>query len=154
MGFDPDTGELARWVPDAREVAPVNPEDPARLGYPPTLPIEVALRTASIRDTCIAYGLSSEEWDRIRFDPIFLADLQRAVEMVKKDGMSFKLKAKLQAEELLKTSWRLIHDVDAPHAVRSQLIQATMRWAEYDGAGKDAGVGANANFNIQINLGG
>ena len=57
----------------------------------------------------------------------------------------------LQAEELLKTSWRLIHDANAPATVRSDLIKATMRWAGYDV--KEAAVGSGGTaLNIQINL--
>jgi hypothetical protein len=61
----------------AKTITPVNPADPARLGYPPTLPVELALRTSSTRAVCEAYGISEEEWDLIRFDPTFLADLQQ-----------------------------------------------------------------------------
>lgn len=126
-------------------------KDPAAIGWPPTLPIEIALKTAPMNDIREAYGYSQEEWMRLKDDPRFLADLGAAVTMVKKEGMSFKLKAKLQAEELLKTSWRLIHDTNAPATVRSDLIKATMRWAGYDV--KEAAVGSGGTaLNIQINL--
>jgi hypothetical protein len=75
--------------------------------------------------------------------------------MVKKEGMSFRLKARLQAEELLKTSWRLIHAPtdEVPPSVKADLVKATMRWAGYDN--KETAAGAvNNGFNIQINLGG
>jgi hypothetical protein len=65
--------------------------------------------------------------------------------------MSFKLKARLQAEELLKTSWRLIHEPTTGAAVRADLIKATMRWAGYEQ--KEAAGTASSNLNIQINLG-
>lgn len=130
--------------------------DPAALGYPPTLPIELALRTAPIERLCEEYNLSRQEWDRLRRDPQFITDLTGAVELVKKDGMSFRLKAKLQAEELLKTSWRMIHSdsLDVPPAVRADLLKATMRWAGYeiDAKSQQGAFGGNA-LNIQINLG-
>jgi hypothetical protein len=129
--------------------------DPASIGWPPTLPIEIALKTAPLNDIRDAYGYSNEEWMRLRDDPAFLADLAAAVQMVKKEGMSFKLKAKLQAEELLKTSWRLIHapQEEVPSSVKADLLKATMRWAGYDV--KEAAVMAGGNaLNIQINLGG
>ena len=130
------------------------PADPAALGWPPTLPIEIALKTApndSIRE---AYGYSKEDWSALRYNPEFLADLKAAVDMVKTEGMSFKLKAKLQAEELLKTSWRLIHGgSEVPPSVKADLLKATMRWAGYD-AKEAANSGGNQTaLNIQINLG-
>lgn len=130
----------------------VRPKDPAALGWPPTLPIEIALKTAPMDEIRIAYGYSQEEWSALRYDPVFLADLAAAVQVVKKEGMSFKLKAQLQAEELLKSSWRLIHDEQAPASVKADLIKATMRWAGYDAKEQVASGGGNA-LNIQINLG-
>jgi hypothetical protein len=68
--------------------------------------------------------------------------------------MSFKLKARLQAEELLKTSWRLIHAPaeEVPSSVKADLLKATMRWAGYDIKEQAVAGGGNA-LNIQINLG-
>jgi len=138
----------------SKAIAPVNPSDPARLGYPVTLPIEIALRTSSTQAVCENYGISDEEWSLIQCDPTFQADLQRAMEMLKEEGMSFRVKAKLQAEELLKTSWRMIHDVNAPPAVRSDLIKATMRWAQYDVPPSQQTVTPRSGFHISINFSG
>jgi len=128
-------------------------KDPAEIGWPPTLPIEIALKTAPMNEIRDAYGYTEEQWWALKDNPDFLADLAAAVEMVKKEGMSFKLKAALQAEELLKTSWRLIHAPidEVPSSVKADLIKATARWAGYDN--KDVGAAGNANnLNIQINL--
>lgn len=127
--------------------------DPSTLGWPPTLPIEIALKTAPMDEIRSAYGYSQAEWDALPQNPLFISDLAAAVEVVKKDGMSFKLKAQLQAEELLKQSWRMIHDDQAPASVRADLIKATMRWAGYEQK-EAAGAAAGGNaLNIQINLG-
>lgn len=136
----------------ARTITPVKPSDPSRLGYPPTLPIEIAMRTSSTRLICEAYGITEEEWDLIRFDPVFLADLQRAVDMLKEEGVSFKVKAKIQAEELLQTSWRLIHNPQTPPAVSADLIKSTMKWAGHD-VPPSQQVTPGSGFSISINLG-
>lgn len=139
----------------SRAVTPVAPSDPARLGYPPTFPFEIALRTSSTRAICEAYNIGEDEWELIRHDPTFLSDLDRAVKIVAEEGMSFKIKAKLQAEELLKTSWRTIHDPNTPPNVKADLIKATMRWAEYDmPPAKDGQVNGGRGFftiNFQFN---
>lgn len=129
--------------------------DPARLGYPPTLPIEIALKTAPLATIREEYGFSEEQWEALRHDPVFLADLAKAVEMVRQDGMSFKLKARLQAEELLKTSWKLIHGPadEVPSSVKADLIKATMRWAGFDDKGAAAAAAAvGTALQININL--
>jgi len=131
---------------------PPEGKDPAALGWPPTLPVEIALKTAPMDEIRQAYGYSKEEWMRLKDDPRFLSDLAAAVTMVRQDGMSFKLKAKLQAEELLKSSWRMIHDATAPATVRADLIKATMRWAGYDVKENSGGGSGGTSLNIQINL--
>ena len=130
----------------------VNPENPADLGWPATLPLEVAMRTAPIKTICEAYKISESEWEALRRNPLFLADLAAAVEMLKREGMSFKAKAKLQAEALLQTSWQLIQDPETPAAVKLDGIKSTVRWAGLEPRGKEDGANGNA-LNIQINLG-
>lgn len=137
-------------------VSKINPEDPAEIGYPPTLPVEVALRVAPIQEICAQYGLTRQDWDVIRYDPVFVADLQRAVEMVHKEGMSFKVKAQLQSEMLLQKSWRMIHDEngEVPPAVQADLIKFTIRAAGLDGSKDQAAANTPQNaLQININLG-
>lgn len=133
----------------------IRPDDPSELGYPPTLPIEIALRVAPLADICAAYGISKEDFAALRHDPVFVADLKRAVELVKKDGMSFKLKAQLQSDELLKTSWKMIHDNsgEVPPSVKADLLKFTIRAAGLDGSKDPSANGqAGPSLSIQINL--
>jgi hypothetical protein len=133
-------------------LAPLPVGDPAELGYPPTLPVEVALRTAPVKTICESYGLSREEWARLREDPGFVAHVRRIMDAMQRDGgLGFKLKAQLQAEELLKTSWRLIHNGQTPSSVKADLIKFTVRAAGLDGS-KDQAAAAPPTLNIQINL--
>ena len=133
----------------------LEPKNPAELAYPATLPIELAMRTATVRELCEAYGLSEADWDQLRQSPMFIADVARAVEMLRQDGMSFKMKARLQADELLKRSWKLIHasHEDVPPSVQADLIKFTVRVAGLDaGLEKASNLQGNA-LSIQINLG-
>lgn len=132
----------------------VRPENPADLGYPPTLPIEVAMQTAPIEDICKAYNLTPEQWEDLQNTPRFVADLAAARDMLKKEGMSFKIKARLQSEELLKTSWRMIHDPtgEVPPNVKADLLKFTVRCAGLEGDPKSGNANAS-NFQININLG-
>ena len=103
---------------------------------------------------CEAYGITREEFEAIIEDPVFKIAFVNAQEMLQKDGNSFKLKAKMQAEALLAKSWAIIHGEGTPAAVRADLIKATVRWAEYEP--KKDGLGGNSSnaFQININLGG
>jgi hypothetical protein len=97
-------------------VATIDPD--LDLGYPATLPLELALRIATPKKICDAYGITKHEFEALCRNPTFVEDLRRARELVRKEGMSFRIKAMLQADELLKTSWGMIHNGALPATVR------------------------------------
>jgi hypothetical protein len=127
--------------------------DPSRLSWPSSLPIELALKTASPQELRTHYGFSDEEWQALRENPVFIAELSAQCELMKKEGMGFKMKARLQAEAMLETSWRLAHapSSEVPANVKADLIKTTWRVAGFDNKEAAAGTSA-AQFNIQINL--
>jgi hypothetical protein len=134
--------------------------DPAHLGFPPQLPIEIALREEPVKDICEAYGIDRAKWSEIRTNPMFVNALSAAAEMLQREGMTFRTKARLQAEELLKTSWLLIHSSNdqVPPAVKADLIKHTIKFAGLDASidQKNAGGGGGGFGNalqININLG-
>jgi hypothetical protein len=131
----------------------VNPDDPALLGFPPLLPMELALHTASVPEICASYEVTKEEFLVLIEDPLFVQAYAAAKEALARDGMSFKTKAKLQAEKLLEKSWSLIHSDNTPSAVKADLIKSTVRWAGYEPKGDNA-LGNGSAFQININLGG
>lgn len=137
-------------------LVPIRPDDPSELGFPPTLPLEVAMKQAPIKSICEAYGITREAWREIAVDPTFVATVQMWREELQKDGVSFKIKARLQAEELLKTSWNMIHGPDdvVPANVKADLIKFTIRAAGLDGSKDQANGGGNTTaMQININLG-
>lgn len=129
----------------------VDNRNPADLGFPPMLPIELALKIASPADICGHYGITREQFTAIIAHPVFVKAYQEAVESLKVDGMSFKVKARMQAEGFLATSFAMVTNPATSDAVRADLIKNTVRWAGYDA--KAAEVGGGNAFNIQINLG-
>ena len=125
--------------------------NPADLGFPPLLPIELALKIDTPKAICEHYGITRAQFELILKHPVFQHEFKAAVEMLKIEGMSFKLKAKLQAEDFLGTSYAMVKNPATSDAVRADLIKSTVRWAGLDQKATDAG-GGNS-FNIQINLG-
>lgn len=61
---------------------------------------------------------------------MFKAQCASYVRELKETGESFRLKARVQAEELLRTHWALIHDTEAPHTVRMKGIENVVEWAD------------------------
>lgn len=122
-------------------------DDPSLLGFPPTLAVELAMGEQPRNDILKAYDLTAERWNAIRANPLFISAVKAAVEMLQKDGMSFRVKARLQSEALLETSWQLIHSQVTPAQVKADLIKHTHRVAGLEP--KEAATTGNA---MQINI--
>lgn len=146
-------GQEAAQVRSLREYNDTQRQrDPSQIAWASTLPIELALKTATPQELKAHYGYDDDEWAALRDNPVFITELTAACDLVKQEGMTFRLKARLQAEALLETSWRLIHapGSEVPANVKSDLIKTTFRVAGFDSREGVAGVGNM--LNIQINL--
>lgn len=88
-------------------------------------------------------------------DPLFLKKVDGFRAEVRDKGMTFRMKARAQAEELLTTSWLLIHSPEVSAAVKADLIKSTVKWGGLEPRG-DIGVGGDngGGVRILINLGG
>jgi hypothetical protein len=134
-------------------VRPINPENPAQLTWPPSLPYEVVMRHGTIRQICEAYNISRVEWLVLRDDPIFRADVARAAEELKQNGADFRIKAKLQANALLERSWQMVHEdyEVVPPSVQADLIKFTIRAAGLSEE-KQSSAGGGMQNALQINI--
>lgn len=84
-------------------------------------------------------------------DKNFVRAVDEYREDIRDKGLAFKLKARVQAEELLRTSFLLTQDPDVPASVKADLIKATVKWAGYETpaqtqAGPTNGVSITINF--------
>jgi len=87
-------------------------------------------------------------------DPVFLKKVESYRDEIRDKGMTFKLKARAQAEELLTTSWSLIHSPDTSAAVKADLIKSTVKWGGLEPKGDVTTEGTGGGVKITINLGG
>lgn len=86
-------------------------------------------------------------------DPVFLKKVEGYRTEIKVKGLTFRLKARAQAEELLTTSWLLIHDPAVSPAVKADLIKSCVKWAGLEPKGDVAFDGGDSGVRITINLG-
>lgn len=84
-------------------------------------------------------------------DPVFLKKVEHYREEVREKGLTFRMKARAQAEELLVTSWTLIHSPDVSAAVKADLIKQTVKWGGLEPK-NEAEVTAGGGVRITINL--
>lgn len=128
--------------------------DPSTIGWPATLPVEMALRISPLPELLEAYNITAEQWENLKCNEAFKQAVKEAVKQAQEEGFSYRVKAQMQAEALLQTSYNMIQDSTMPAAVRADLIKFTARVAGFDSAGKGpAGAqAAGSGFSININL--
>jgi len=92
--------------------------------------------------------------NRFNNDSVFLKKVESLRNEVRDKGLTFKMKARAQAEELLTTSWVLIHDPTTSPAVKADLIKSTVKWAGLEPKNDQATTEISGGVKITINLGG
>lgn len=128
------------------------PPDPSDLGWPITLPLDIAMAEVPLREVFKNHGLDQDDYFRLKSNPLFVMEVRKLKEELAKDGMSFKRKAQMQAEFMLKKSFAMVHDPSTPAPVKADLIKSTVRWAGYEPK-KDGDAGASGpNFQVNIIL--
>lgn len=154
----------------ARVVEPVYPEDDPQvvvrtLSYIAPSPVSAAARPEwdaklvvdyvlgmSDEAICEEYNLTYAAWERIQLDVGFMGKVAALRKELEKDGATFALKAKLQAEVLLDESFKMAMNNEVDDRVRAKLIADTVRWAGFDKSGTVAD--GTGGFSININLNG
>ena len=86
-------------------------------------------------------------------DKVFLKRVETYREEVREKGLTFRLKVRAQAEELLTTSYMLIHDPAVSPAVKADLIKSTVKWAGLEPKGTEDSTASVGGVKIMINLG-
>jgi hypothetical protein len=136
---------IPAWIPASPVGAAVRPEWDARL----VIDYVLGASKQSIMDE---YQILEHHYERIVRDIGFMGKVAALKKELEKDGATFTLKAKLQAEVLLDESFKMAMNPDCDDRVRAKLIGDTVRWAGFDKTGMSAD--ATGGFSININLNG
>lgn len=136
---------IPAWIPPSPVGAGVRPEWDARL----VIDYVLGASKQSIMDE---YQILDHHYERIIRDIGFMGKVAALKKELEKDGATFTLKAKLQAEVLLDESFKMAMNPDCDDRVRAKLIGDTVRWAGFDKTGMSAD--ATGGFSININLNG
>ena len=122
-----------------------------RLAFDVALVLENSGET--LQEVLTRHNLHPDTLLKFRLDPVFLRRVEQYREEINEKGLTFRLKARAQAEELLTTSWLLIHDPGVSAAVKADLIKSTVKWAGLDIQTPAEAAGAGGGVRITINLG-
>ena len=119
-----------------------------RLAFDVALTLEGSGDT--LQEVITRHRISANDILAFNADPIFLKKVEGYRTEVREKGLTFKLTARAQAEELLTTSWLLIHDSAVSPAVKADLIKSTVKWAGLEP--KDAGPQDNGTGGVKITI--
>jgi hypothetical protein len=97
-------------------------------------------------------SLTTDQFLEINKDPLFHGKVTHLRDYITEHGLTFRLKARAQAEDLLTTSWWDIHAVDVSPAVKADLIKSTVKWGGLEPKQDTSTNGASGGVSIQINL--
>jgi hypothetical protein len=136
---------IPAWIPPSPVGAGVRPEWDARL----VIDYVLGASKEAIMDE---YQILDHHYERIVRDIGFMGKVAALKKELEKDGATFTLKAKLQAEVLLDESFKMAMNPNCDDRVRAKLIGDTVRWAGFDKTGMSAD--ATGGFSININLNG
>lgn len=122
------------------------------------LAFDLALRLEGsgdpLDDILQRHNITTNDLIKFNKDTTFHKKISDFRDEIRDKGITFKLKARAQAEELLKTSWLLIHDPGVSPSVKADLIKSTVKWAGLEPK-PDATTESNTGgVKITINLGG
>ena len=122
-----------------------------RLAFDVALTLEGSGET--LQEVMGRHSIDANDLIMFKRDPVFLKKVEHYRDEVREKGMTFRLKARAQAEELLTTSYLLIHDPGVSPAVKADLIKSTVKWAGLEPKNDDNSEGAAGGVRITINLG-
>lgn len=122
-----------------------------RLAFDVALMLEGSSET--LTDIAARHRVTATDLHRFKADKTFTRQVDSYREEIRDKGLTFRVKARAQAEELLTTSWLLIHNEDVSPSVKADLIKSTVKWAGLEVKGTEDNGAGNAGVSITINLG-
>lgn len=121
-----------------------------------SLALEVARNQVGMRlpveELLAQLGVNEETFLQLARNPLFKKQVNVYKKELEDNGVSFQLKAKIQAEEMLKRGWQIVHDSDTPPAVAVKQIENTVRWAGLDNKSTQDMQSLGSGFSITINI--
>ena len=122
-----------------------------RLAFDIALTLEGSGET--LQEVMTRHKIASSDIIAFNTDKVFLKKVEHYRGEIQEKGLTFKLKARAQAEELLTTSWMLIHDPAVSPAVKADLIKSTVKWGGLEPKTEVGTEGGAGGVRITINLG-
>lgn len=110
----------------------VNPPEKlsrSAVNYSQHFVMELALGLETPDTLCIRYDITPYEYACLLANPVFQSDLNNWKQKMVDEGLSFKLKARVQAESYLEELDQIVHDPDTSKETKLAAISRVVGWA-------------------------
>jgi hypothetical protein len=134
---------------ESDQLPALRPEAPAP--WHPRLPFDIALNEEP-DILCTRYNITKIQLDELYFVPSFRREVADHQVSIRENGVTFKQKARVQAEMYLEVLDDIVNDSTVSAATKLDAIKSVVKWGDLE---PKETKGANVNapqFNIQINL--
>lgn len=129
---------------------PVEREPAPKVTWPPRLAFDLALGLDSEEIILDRHMITAEQWEILKSNPLFLREVIERKKDLTDQGVTFRAKAKIQAEEYLLTIDALINDTTVDPKVRLEAIRSMVKWAGLEP--KEDKEKATLNNAVQVNI--
>jgi len=126
------------------------PLTPIEASFDPRLAFEIALGNEEPEDIYPRYGLTYNNWMSLIMQPTFKQAVVQHQNEIIENGISYRLKAKVQSEAYLKDAHLLIKHPMTPPNTKLAAIQWVAKMADLEPRKEAAEQGTT--FNLQINM--
>ena len=125
--------------------------------WDPRLILDLAIAIDPLEEILSRHDLSYGEYKHLMGHPVFRRELAFSMRDVRENGLTFKAKARVQAESYLIIADEIVQDPRLPAAVRLSAIRDVVRWAQLEPKDEKTTSGAVeggkvATVNVQINF--
>jgi len=120
--------------------------------WDPRLIMDLAVGVEGIDEILPRYNLTEDDFLALSENRVFKQDLGMAIRDVKENGLTFKTRARVQAEAYLEVLDGIIYADATPASTRLEAIKSTVRWGGLDEAAKTEESMNNTQINVNISF--
>ena len=120
--------------------------------WPPRLAFDLALGLDTEETILDRHFISPQQWDTLRTNPGFLKELVEQKRSMMENGVTFRAKARIQAEEYLLVLDRLATSPNIDPKVQLEAIRSIVKWAGLEPKEEKGEAASQQNIQININI--
>ena len=119
--------------------------------WPPRLSFDMAMGESDER-LCHLHNITSDDLTSLRLNPTFRREVAKHEKEVRDNGLTFRAKARVQAEMYLEDLHELVTAVDTPASVRLDAIKSVVKWGDLEPVPQSSSTQSITQNNMKIEI--